>query len=211
MDKLQDDSAPKYEWEYYDKISRFLEKRGYICRRPGGEKFIGGKIEKMELDVYGISDVGDSHFEDIEIVGVEVKKKKINLNSIRQAIFYQKFCHRIYLASPEASPKDREGDLKSYGIGFLKIDEEEITERIPAKMQTPSPEKVEAFLTDLCWLRNCSICHLHYFKEDDKYSKSYSAFEHINFAKNKKDFYICDRCMQTLESQLENWTFKEEP
>jgi len=145
------------EETYYSRIEDFLKERlnCFATRQKGGSKYVG------YADVLGVRDIGGKWSGDVEIIAVEVKKKKGNFGKyLGQALGYSLFAHKCYLAIPikkgDFSLEEREM-ANRLGVGLLKIKRKIVEEVLTSRYFQPIENLILHVLNQMKYSK-CNIC-----------------------------------------------------
>jgi len=158
------------EADLYPLVRDWLIADGYYCgddqAGDDGEDrwWIDIGTKSTRLDVVGIKSIGGRNHDDVEIVGIEVKKHaRATVKDINQTLGYHRFVNRAYFASPGDYHPDVVQEAVRFGIGLLSI--EKASKKRPVRivltagMNVPHPEQ-RANLMKKLWVGQCRLCGL---------------------------------------------------
>lgn len=158
------------EADLYPCIRKWLQRDGYYCgddqaRDDGSRRWwVDIGTRRTRLDVVGVKSIGGRHHDDIELVGVEVKKhERATIQDINQALGYRRFVDRVYFATPGPYRNEVVQEAVRFGIGLLSIDRSgkkwKVRVVLTAMVNTPHLERRAELMTKL-WIGKCRLCGL---------------------------------------------------
>lgn len=159
------------ETNYYKKVRKFLEDKGYYCggkmvyANTGDVRYFENTGDRhLRADVVGIKNVGNNYVDQLEIAAVEVKEEgKIKQRDINQAYGYSSFAHKCYLATTADIGDEELTKLNRLGIGLIRIKKRgRPQESLTPKLMTPDNATMLNFLNSL-WINQCTICKCYHF------------------------------------------------
>ncbi len=164
------------EKELYPLVRRWLQREGYYCGdeqvKPDGSprpwEDVG--LRSTRLDVVGLKSIGGRFYDELEMVGVEVKKaSKATVSHINQTLGYHRFVDRAYFAKPGDYRPELVQEAVRFGIGLLTIDttskKRPIRVVLSAGMNRPHPEQ-RAELMKRLWVTQCRLCGVFHGRYD---------------------------------------------
>jgi predicted nuclease of predicted toxin-antitoxin system len=215
------------EKEYYDIVREWLEDQGYYC---GGNIEVGGKpnfyqnmgTKHRRADVVGVKNVGNRFEDDVEVVAIEVKDKRVvSVQDFDDAAKYQQCAHKCYLATTAEITDEciRWAERKNLGLLQLQKGKKPKVLRHPIPKQ-PDYKEMLAFLESFEIVR-CSICGCffeRFVRSEEKYQSFFemkraayfnamknTSYDPLNFKEiphlspeYKIYRYICYPCLEEL-------------
>lgn len=162
-----------------------------------------GPSKRCKLDVVGIKNIGaqnNSRFDEIEIIGIEVKKKdkirSITYQHLAQAAGYKIFVHKAYIASDAEFTEEDISWAKILGIGIISIEinnrDIDFSIKLEAQYQYPNFGEMLRLLKRMS-IFQCTLCSVYSFEWDTFDSETYHTYlkikraKHINLLRSDKD------------------------
>ncbi|MEM2971869.1 MAG: hypothetical protein QW270_05550 [Candidatus Bathyarchaeia archaeon] len=200
------------EKQYYDVVRKWLEDQGYYC---GGNITVRGKpnfyqdigTKHRRADVAGVKNVGNRFEDDVEVVAVEVKDKRIvSQQDINDTAKYQQCAHKCYLATTAEITDEniRWAERKNLGLLQLLKGKNIKVLRHPAPNK-PDYEEMLAFLESFEIVK-CCICGC-FFERFDRTEQNYRSYFEIkraayfNVMKNTKHDPLDVKTIKNLPSE----------
>jgi hypothetical protein len=158
------------EADLYPLVRRWLDQQGYDCGDEQTRWWEDLGPQRTRLDVIGLKSIGGRHHDDVEIVGVEVKKhEKARVADVNQTLGYRRFVDRAYFAKPGPYRPELVQEAVRFGIGLLTIDPENDDDPIKvvltAAISAPHPEQ-RAQLLEKMWVGRCRLCGIYFGRYD---------------------------------------------
>lgn len=205
------------EKQYYDVVRKWLEDQGYYC---GGNITVKGKpnfyqdigTKHRRADVAGVKNVGNRFWDDVEVVAVEVKDKRVvSQQDINDTAKYQQCAHKCYLATTAEITDENIKWTERKNLGLLQLLKGKnirvLRHPVP---KTPDYEEMLAFLESFEIVK-CSICGLFFerFVRDDTY---HSFFEmkrakYFNVLKNTRYDPLDHKSIRSLPSEYQIYRY----